>query len=379
MNPSMRSLEPCGCASLRSARTSGAPCAEPGALRVSTAARRRGPAWQQRLGARLAAWLLLCVGVMASAVAAPATPELRPLGLGVSHGPVSLLVYVAEAQRFFETEGLAIRRMKCESGRECLQRLRAGDVDVATAADFAVALDSLSGGDSAIIGSISSSSRQIKLVARRGPELQSPQQIAGRRVGTVRGSSAEYFLHSWLLHQGVSPADVRVMHLPPDRLVPGLLRREVDAVAIWEPIAGDARRALRDEAQELPVPLVYTQHFNLVCARRVLSDPAREPTLLALLRALRRAEQLVADDPVRAQQILANQLNIPPDEAGRLMAEHDHRLRLEQSLMNTLRGQGRWILREGLVAAPVPPDALGRAVEAGLLRGLAPGAVSITR
>jgi NitT/TauT family transport system substrate-binding protein len=353
--------------------------------------------------------LLACAVVLGTATAA--TPEPRPLGLGVSHGPVSLLVYVAEAQRFFEQEGLAIRRMRCESGRECLQRLRAGDVDVATAADFAVAMDSLSGGGGAIIGSISSSSRQIKLLVRRGPEMQAPAQasapgpapaaapvaaqlagqsaaqsaaqsatqLAGRRVGTVRGSSAEYFLHSWLLHHGISPADVRVMHLPPDRLVPSLLRRDVDALAIWEPIAGDARRALRGEVLELPVPLVYTQHFALVAARRVLSDPAREPALLALLRALRRAEQLVADDPARAQQILATQLNIPADEAGRLMAEHDHRLRLEQSLMNTLRGQARWILREGLVPAPASTDALGRAVEPGLLRGLVPGAVSITR
>jgi NitT/TauT family transport system substrate-binding protein len=103
------------------------------------------------------------------------------------------------------------------------------------------------------------------------------------------------------------------------------------------------------------------------------------PPLDALLRALRRAEQLVADDPTRAQHILATQLNIPADEAARLMAEHDHRLRLEQSLMNTLRGQARWILREGLVTGTATPDALGRAVEPGLLRGLAPGAVSITR
>jgi ABC-type nitrate/sulfonate/bicarbonate transport system substrate-binding protein len=330
----------------------------------------------QRLAARsrVGAALLLAACSMGAGAAEP-----WPLGLGVSHGPVSLLIYVAESLRLFEQEGLAIRRMKCESGRECLQRLRAGDVDVATAADFAVALDSLSGGDSAIIGTISSSARQIKLIARRGPELQSPAQLAGRRVGTVRASSAEYFLHSWLLHHGVAPEDVRMVYLPPDRLVAGLTRRDVDALAIWEPIAGDARRALRDGALELPVPLVYTQHFNVVAARRVLEDRAREPALLALLRALRRAEQAVADDPVRAQQVLSAALNIPPDEAARLMAEHDHRLRLEQSLMNTLRGQGRWIQREGLGTAPAAHDALGRAVEPALLRGLAPSAVSVTR
>jgi NitT/TauT family transport system substrate-binding protein len=317
--------------------------------------------------------------VVALLFAAASPARALELGLGVAHGPVSLLVYVAESLRLFEQEGLSVRRMRCDSGRECLERLRAGDVDVATAADFAVALHCLGGGDGAIIGSIGSSSRQIKLVARRSAELQTAAQMTGRRVGTVRGSSAEYFLHSWLLHQGVAPEEVRVLHMAPDRLVAGLLRRDVDAVAIWEPIAGDARRALREEALDLPVPLVYTQHFNVVAARRVLADRTREPALQALLRALRRAEQVVAEEPSRAQAVLAAQLHVPLDEAARLMAEHDHRLRLDQSLMNTLRSQVRWALRQGMAPSGGGADVLGRAVEPALLRALAPSAVSIAR
>ena len=73
-----------------------------------------------RAAASLWAMLLLC---LAAGTGDASAAEPRPLGLGVSHGPVSLLVYVAEAQRYFEQEGLAIRRMKCESGRECLQRV----------------------------------------------------------------------------------------------------------------------------------------------------------------------------------------------------------------------------------------------------------------
>lgn len=328
--------------------------------------------WVTSCRLRLLALLLLLV-------TAGAPVRALELGLGVSHGPVSLLVYLAESMRLFEQEGLSIRRMKCNSGRECLERLHAGDVDVATAADFAVVLHRLAGGDGAIIGGISSSSRHLKLVARRGPHLQVAAQLAGHRVGTVRESSAEYFLHSWLLHHGVAPEEVRVQHLPPDRLVTSLLRQEVDAVAIWEPQAGEARRALRDEALELPNPPVYTQHFNLVATRRVLADPSREPALLALLRSLRRAEQLAAHDPARAKQALAVQLQVSQEEASRLIAEHDYRLRLDQSLVSTLRNQMRWAVREGLAPAGAGASVLDGAVEPALLRTLAPTAVSIVR
>lgn len=298
--------------------------------------------------------------------------ELR---LAVAHGPVSLPVYVAEAQGHFAAEGVTVKFLDCASGRQCFERLAQGQADLATAAELLVTLDRFRGGEHVIVATLSQSARQIKLVARAAGGTLAPEQLRGRRIATVAGTSAQYFLDAWLLYHGLDPRGIEPVALPPDRLVGALQRREVDAVVIWEPIASAARAALGAEAAALPSPRVYTQHFSLVANRRLVAE--REPALLALLRALARSQRFIAERPAEARRILQQRLGIDAALAAAAAAEHDFRLQLDQSLITTMDGQARWALREGLVAASRPPATLLQAVEAGPLRKAAPGAVKL--
>ena len=58
--------------------------------------------------------------------------------------------------------------------------------DLATAAELVVTLGSFSRADLAIIATISASSHQIKLIARRSAGVTAPSQLRGKRVGTVQ-------------------------------------------------------------------------------------------------------------------------------------------------------------------------------------------------
>lgn len=315
---------------------------------------------------------LLALLALAAAALPAGAHELR---LAVSHGPVSLPVYVAEAQGHFAAEGATVRLLECASGRQCFERLAQGQADLATAAELLVTLDRFRSDQHVIVATLSQSAQQIKLVARGAGGALVPEQLRGRRIATVAGTSAQYFLDAWLLYHGLDPRGIVPVALPPDQLVGALQRREVDAVAIWEPIASAARAALGAEAAVLPSPRVYTQHFSLVANRRFVSE--REPGLLALLRALARAQRFIAERPAEAQRILQQRLGIDAALAAAAGAEHDFRLRLDQSLITTMDSQARWALREGLVDAARPPATLLQAVEAGPLRKAVPGAVNL--
>lgn len=58
------------------------------------------------------------------ALIAPSYAQSVPIA--VARGPVSLLVYVAEARGFFAKEGVDVRQVACTSGKECLKLLRDG-------------------------------------------------------------------------------------------------------------------------------------------------------------------------------------------------------------------------------------------------------------
>lgn len=296
--------------------------------------------------------------------------ELR---LAVSKGPVSLPIYVAEAKGYFQRERVAVRMHECSSGRQCFQRLSQGDADVATAAELMMTLNSLVGSDAAIVATISSSAHHIKLVARGGGGIKSPADLRGRRIATVQGTSAQYFLDSWLVFHDIDPKAVSVVFLATDQLLGALTRREVDAVAIWEPIASSAVAALGEASQTFPSPRVYTQHFSLMASRSTITQ--REGDLVKLLRALSSAERFIAEQPAEARKIL--HMKMQGETGLDDMAGLDFNLTLTQSLIATMDGQARWAVRQGLALEGQGSGNLLRSIDAASLRKAVPGAVSL--
>ena len=349
-----------------------------------TAATRRavvGFAWAM---AWMAAWGGALLLFAHRAQAAPEIARPAPLTLAVSDGPVSLPIYVAEARGLFKAEGLDLHVVACRSGRECYGMLADGRVDIATAAELLVAIGHAARPDIAIVGTVSASAYQIKIVARRSAHIDEAPQVRGKRIGTVAGTSAQYYLDSWLVFNDIDPRAVTIVPLAPDRLVGALERRDVDAVAIWEPLASTAAATLGADAVAFASPRVYTQHFNLLADRATIAR--REPEFEHVLRALVAAQRLIAQDPAAAQALLGVRLGLAPAIAASAVADQDYRVRLDQSLVTTMQSQARWAARAGALASssPLPQAGLGNgdllhAIEPGPLRRVAPDAVGLVR
>ena len=324
-----------------------------------------------------AAWTLAWTAAWACALALFASrAHAAPLTLAVSSGPVSLPIYVAQARGLFKEEGLDLALRPCASGRECFKWLADGQVDVATAAELLVATGSAGRHDLAIVATISASSYQIKLVARRSAQIMEAPQVRGKRIGTVPGSSAQYFLDNWLVFNDIQPDDVHVVGLAPDELVPALENRSVDAVVIWEPLAALAAQSLGGDAITFASPRVYTQHFNLVSARPTIAR--READIERLLRALVKAQRVIRDEPAAARALLAERLHLSPAVAAAVMDGQDYRVRLDQSLVTTMQGEARWAARSGGGAAAANVDVL-RSIDPAPLHRVDPAAVGLVQ
>lgn len=297
------------------------------------------------------------------------------LTLAVSKGPVSLLVYMAEAEGLFAKEGLDVRSVGCSSGRECMQLMAEGKSDLATAADMAVVLTAAQRRDVAIVATISTSSHQIKLIARRSAGITEPVQIAGKRIGTAVGTSAQYFLDHWLLFENIDSGRLQTVALAPAQLPDALARHEVDAVAIWEPLAGTALAALKGDATVLPNPRVYTQHFNLAATEGLLGK--RREDIARLLRALVQAEDAIRRKPEVARDVLMRQVGLDAASAAQALKDHDFRLRLDQALVSTMSSQMRWAVQQQHVKAGALPASPLALIQAGPLSDSAPAAVSV--
>lgn len=313
--------------------------------------------------------LLLPMLLLLAGTAAFAQPVLR---LAVSRGPVSLPVYVAEAMGYFQREGLQVQIRECTSGRECAAMLHRGEADVGTAAELVVVLDNLKKPELAVLAAMTASWKQLRVVAHRQSGVDAAQGLAGKRIGTVKGTSAEYFLHAWLNYHRIDPARVDIVGYSPTALAGALDKRQVDAIAVWEPEVSRALQLLGEAAVLLPAPRVYTQHFVLAAPRAGLQR--QRPELVRLMRALAHSEDLILSRPEKAAQILMERIKVDVHAQG--WEAQNFRLQLSPMLLDTMAQQVQWALRQGL-AAPSDLRDTRDYIDAGALREARPAAVQL--
>jgi ABC-type nitrate/sulfonate/bicarbonate transport system substrate-binding protein len=293
-------------------------------------------------------WLCMAVIVL-SALTVPAAGRAQDLTIAVSRTSLSLPLYVAQARKFFADEGLSVQVRECLGGQRCLKMMFEGQAQLATTAEPTVMFNSFKRADFAILATFVTSAQDVKLVVRKSAGIASAKQLLAKRIATVDGTSAHYFLDAFLLFNGLDPRKVVRVSMGPEEIEQALKDKRVDAAAIWEPFAHQGLAALAADGLVLPSGRVYTETFNLVADRKFLAE--REGDMVKLLRALERAESLIRDRPLEAQAILMQRLQVDHAFVDATWKQFNYRLSLEQSLISTMEGQARWAIREGHLPA----------------------------
>lgn len=310
----------------------------------------------------------------APAAAAPAGPELT---IAIARSPLTLPFLVAETQGFFAAEGVTVHALDCLGGQRCLKMLFDGAAQFATVSELPVMFASFERDDFAVVATFVRSPGDVKIVTRRSAGIATAADLRGRKVGTVMRTSAHYALDAGLTFLDVDPRRLTLVPLTPEHVVDAFARREVDAVAIWEPQAWQARQAAGADAAMLPLPRIYAETFDLVGLRPTIA--ARAEALAGVLRSLKRARDHIAEHPHEAQALLRQRLNLDEGFVAATWKDFDFRLGLEQSLATSLEAEARWAQREGLVPPGAATPNFLHVIEPGPLSRVAPETVTILR
>jgi ABC-type nitrate/sulfonate/bicarbonate transport system substrate-binding protein len=297
--------------------------------------------------------------------------------IAVSRASLSLPIFVADSLKFFADAGIPVTTRECIGGHRCIKLMLDGEVPLATAAEMPVMLNSLARSDFAIVATFVTSKRDIKLIARKSAGIATTGDLRGKRIGTVAGTSAHYFLDGFLLFDGVDPKAVRLVSLAPEQITAALTEGRIDAAAIWEPFANRSIRALAGDAVVLPRVPIYTETFNLLASRKFIAE--HEAELVKVLQAVARAERFIRGRPQEAQAILKERLQEDQGFVAATWDDFDYRLSLNQPLVSTLEGQARWAVREGYVRRDSQIPNFLHFVAPEALRKVEPSAVTLVK
>jgi NitT/TauT family transport system substrate-binding protein len=285
-------------------------------------------------------------------------------------------VLVGQDQELFARNGVDLTVTRFLIGKLGLQALLAGKVDLAIVADTPFMLAVMQNEKIAIVSSVFESRTSMALVARKDRGINTVSDLAGKTVGTIPRTNAEYFLETLLLSEGVPGASVHVTDLKPEKLVSDLERGAVDAATIWNPELARLEREWGARAVVLRNEAVFVHRFVLVGSKAWLDLHPLE--VARVLAALRDGNQFIQDQPEQARRIIGASLGIESGELAKSFNAGDFTLSLSQSLLMALDDQARWAMRRQLAPARPTPDFLDY-VRQGALESVLPSAVKLIR
>lgn len=289
-----------------------------------------------------------------NARAAPAVRE--PVTLGLARESLAALAMVARERGYFAEAGLDVTVKEYKSGQLALAGFLAGETAIATTADIPIAFESLVRQDFGIIATIGSSDNEPRIVARKDLGIATPADLRGKRMATQRASAVHFFLHMFLLQNGMTADDMTVSFMKPDELVKALTEGRIDAFSMREPYISQALKAVGEKGVVFSQPGLYRKTFNVVAANDVLKG--RPQVARKVLEALLRAEIYALEHPQQAMEIVAKGLGAPPTEVAELWTDANLKVSLDQSLLISLENEAQWIIGNKLTHIVQAPSYL---------------------
>lgn len=287
---------------------------------------------------------------------------------------------VAAKRGIFLQHGLDIQVTYSVSDTQNLKALRDGEADIAIMAPTPLVLDLLESppsgenSDLVIIASMAYSSHLNHVVTLDGYGIHAPSGLAGRRIGLMKGTNADFLWWLFTALHRIEADTVRVVDIPIEELPDALISREIDAALLWEPWTSRLEGQLSYDLILLPGNDIYLEHWLLVTTRGLLQS--RPDAIQALLAAYRDATTSIEASPDQAVELFASHARFVAHGARISRALPAFGMSLNWSLLTALIETVHWARESAGVEVYQTPNPLSW-IESGPLRDVLPLSVGL--
>ncbi len=218
-----------------------------------------------------------------------------------------------------------------------------GDADLAGHAETQALRHSLDHPDLRIILTVTEG--HYRIVTKRSTGIRSVSDLRGRKVATVKDSSAAFYLQRALETAGMKESDIDIvgLPLPPKDAALLLLDGRADALALWDPEPEIAIERLGDEAVILDPDTGYQELYNLHTTAAKLADPVIRAKIVRFVATLIEASEHLRDDPSDAIPLAAQVTGYPEALIRASWPQHAFPVTISPKLLDTLVAEDAWL------------------------------------
>lgn len=298
----------------------------------------------------------------------------EPVSVGVLRAETTALFYIADERGYFAENGLNVTMREYPNLLAAIEDMKNGTLDIAQSSEYPIITEALAGEPVSVVGCVDIF-QSAYLASRTDRGIRNASDLAGKRIGVLRGSTTEFYLGRFLNLNGVAVQEVTVVDMPWDRTVEELANGSVDAIVI------------RRQAEVAPVkerfsdgvvvwPLQNDQPSYLVASCRNDWIAAHPGTVEGVLRALARAEDFAIENPGEAKAIVGQRTGLSRAYLDDIWPLHRFGLTLDRSLLTAMNDEARWAIENNLTNATAVPD-FTQYIDPAPLASVDPGAVKI--
>ena len=263
--------------------------------------------------------------------------------------PVFSAYYVAQQEGLFKKHGLDVRINTGPSGSAMVAFLVNGQIESAFGSEIAgVANHNL---DPNVVV-VAQATRLVRWIAVVGRNVDTLDQLKGKKVGIARGSGGEVFWLAMIDKLKLNPADYTVVNVEAPEMVAALERGNIDAYAVWEPWVTRGLAAIKNTKVLRTQEGILEQGVYVYMNRGwIQKNPAPAE---AFIRALVDATDLINHDRKRAAKDVSDFLkNLDPAMVEQLMAKLTFEMELSDFTVNLFRLAEAQLKAQGKLAKPL--------------------------
>jgi len=293
---------------------------------------------------------LLVLGILLWSGTAAAQTKMT-IATGVD--PVFSAYYVAQQAGLFKKHGLDVRINTGPSGSAMVSFLVNGQIESAFGSEIAgVSNHNL---DPNVVV-VAQATRLVRWIAIVGRNIDTLDQLKGKKVGIARGSGGEVFWLAMLDKLKLNAADYTVVNVEAPEMVAALERGNIDAYAVWEPWVTRGLSAVKNTKVLRDQEGILEQGVYIYMNKGwIQKNPAPAE---AFIRALADATDLINKDRTRAAKDVSDFLkNLDPALVEQLMTKLRFEMVFDDFTVNLFRLAESQLKQQGKLTKPLDYNA----------------------
>ncbi|WP_301861246.1 aliphatic sulfonate ABC transporter substrate-binding protein [uncultured Megasphaera sp.] len=234
--------------------------------------------------------------------------------------PLYTSVYVAHNLGYIDEElskvGAKATWTEFKSGPLVNEAVAANEADLGFMADLPAIIAKSQGHDISIVSNIAYGEKALAVLVPSSSSVTSVADLKGKKVAYAKGSYAQHLLAQLLEKEGLTLDDVQTVNLNAAEQVTALTTNEVDAIVIWEQYITKLTSAGQARVLADGTGIKRGNMINYFVTSYADKHPL---VVLAYLRALNRANELIKSDPDKAAEVTYQNFGISKEEMKKVL------------------------------------------------------------